>query len=61
MTNIRIFVELNTYIDDYQGDALGIFTRSGWCIFGILWLPGMKGVIMFNKGIGLWRDPEAGE
>lgn len=32
---IELFFEKNAAIDDWRDDSYGLFTPTGWCLFGI--------------------------
>lgn len=54
---MNLFIETNPRIDEYQGQAIGLFLPNGFCLLGILTYPGQFGIIVLNICIGIW-SPE---
>lgn len=73
MSNVlkyRPFVEFRNCIDEYRVDHVyGLFLPSGWCVAGLMIKPPYRerprtregearAIILFNRAIGIWRDPD---
>lgn len=55
----------NLCIDEFQGDASGLFSSSGYCWLGIEIAREPRtpavGFIAFNRSVGIWKDPNPDE
>lgn len=66
----RPFVEIYSCIDEYQDNhTRGLFLAAGYCLAGIMIRPPhrrtpdtregeARAVILFNRALGIWRDPD---
>lgn len=67
----RPYLEVNNCVDEYaDGDTRGLFLKSGYCLVGVTIKPPhsrtpetregeARGVVLFNRGVGVWRDPNS--
>lgn len=54
---MKFFIERRPAIDEYTGQAIGLFLPNGFCLIGILIYPGQFGIIFLNVCAGVW-NPE---
>jgi len=55
---MKFFIETNAAIDDYVGQAVGVFLPNGFCLLGLLTYPGQVGIIFLNVCAGFWQPED---